>query len=132
MTTTSPVDRLLTAICAGAVPADLYTPDVELDATVPGWRMRHHGAAAVAAEYARWFADPGELTELHRRPTADGEVVEYTLRWSEGGASMEAHHVHVLTLDPTGTAIAADHVWCGGRWEAALVAQMDLVVAGAR
>ena len=35
-----------------------------------------------------------------------------------------AHHVHVLTVDSARDRIATDRVWCGGRWDAALLAQM--------
>jgi hypothetical protein len=34
-----------------------------------------------------------------------------------------AHHVHVLTTDAEGR-IATDTVFCGGRWNATLLAQM--------
>lgn len=121
------VDRFLDAVAAGSVPADLYTPDVTLDAVVPGWRLRVHGAVAVAAEYARWFTDPARIEELRRLRTTDGghvgEVVEYTLCWTEHGVPHAARHVHLLDVHPDGR-ISADHVWCGGRWPAALLAEM--------
>ena len=122
-TTTTGVDGFLAGITAGAVAADLYTDDAVLDAVVPEWRFSVSGAAAIAAEYGRWFAVPGHLEELRRHATATGEVVEYTLCWSEGGVPHAARHVHVLDLAPDGR-IAADHVWCGGRWPADLLARM--------
>lgn len=122
-TTTAGVDGFLAAITAGHVPAALYTDDATLDAVVPNWRFDVTGAAAVAAEYGRWFAAPGRVTELRRRPTTGGEVVAYTLEWEEGGVGHTARHVHVLDLAADGR-IAADQVWCGGRWPAELVAQM--------
>ncbi|MGE3285382.1 MAG: hypothetical protein AB7J32_04650 [Pseudonocardia sp.] len=121
---TTTVDRFLDAVAAGTVSADLYTDDVVLDAVVPNWRFAVTGAAAVAAEYARWFADPGRLEELRRLPTATGEVVEYTLCWTERGVPHAGRHVHVLDLGADGR-IAADHVWCGGRWPASLLAEME-------
>ncbi len=38
-----------------------------------------------------------------------------------------SHHCHVLTIDPflDGGRIVADQVWCGGRWPAALLAEME-------
>ncbi|MGD9528106.1 hypothetical protein [Pseudonocardia sp.] len=121
---TSTVDRFLDAVAAGAVTADLYADDVVLDAVVPDWRFAVAGPAAVAAEYARWFADPARIEELRRLRTATGEVVEYTLCWTEQGVPHAARHVHVLDLGADGR-IVADHVWCGGRWPAALLAEME-------
>ena len=117
-------DRFLDAVRAGeGIPADLYADDAVLDATVPGWRMTATGGAAIAATYARWFADPAEFAELWREPVPGGEVVRYVLTWEEHGVPHAAHHCHLLTLDAAGR-ISADTVFCGGRWDAALLAQM--------
>lgn len=118
------IDRFLDAICAGeGIPADLYAPDAHLDATVPGWRLQEDGPAAITAQYAGWFADPGRFEELERTSIPGGELVTYLLTWEEGGMPMAAHHAHVLVLDEDGR-IAADKVWCGGRWNAPLLAEM--------
>ena len=83
------------------------------------------GADAIRAEYARWFADPGHFDELRRYPVdgGAGEVVEYTLSWSENGVPHAAHHMHLLTVRDD--RIVADTVFCGGRWPAALLAEME-------
>lgn len=122
-TTTTTVDRFLTGLAAGAVPTELYTGDAVLDAVVPNWRFGAWGPAAIAQEYGRWFACPARFEELRRHPTATGEVVEYTLSWTEDGVPYAARHVHLLDLAADGR-IASDHVWCGGRWPADLLAQM--------
>jgi hypothetical protein len=90
---------------------------------VPNWRFTAGGADAIRATYAGWFADPGRFEELRRLPTATGVVVEYLLTWEDAGVPHAAHHVHLLTLAPDGR-IADDHVFCGGRWDAALLAEM--------
>jgi hypothetical protein len=118
------VDRLLTAIRTGRPVVELYRGDAHLDATVPHWRFSVEGADAISTEYGRWFAHPGRFSELRRTPTADGEVIEYTLRWTQDGVPHAAHHVHVLTVDSARDRIATDRVWCGGRWDAALLQQM--------
>ncbi|MDN5860479.1 MAG: hypothetical protein L0H84_17885 [Pseudonocardia sp.] len=123
-TTTTVIDGFLAGIAAGAVPSALYTDDAVLDAVVPNWRFDVTGAAAIAAEYGRWFAHPGRVEELRRQPTVTGEVVEYSVCWEEDGVPHAGRHVHVLELAPDGR-IAADHVWCGGRWPAELLAQME-------
>jgi len=118
------VDRFLAAVQAGVLTADLYTTDATLDATVPGWRFHRHGAAAVSEEYAGWFNAPGQFEELERIVVADGEVVTYVLTWEEHGVPHAAHHSHRIVVDPATGRIAADRVFCGGRWNAELLASM--------
>lgn len=121
--TRTATDRFLAAVRAGAVTADLYEPDATLDAVVPNWRMQVSGAPAIAAEYARWFAHPARIDELRRHRTDTGEVVEYTVHWVEDKVPHAGRHVHVLDLSTAGL-IQSDHVWCGGRWPATLLADM--------
>lgn len=123
-TLTGTVGRFLEAVSAGAgVAADLFTPDAVLDATVPGWRFAARGADAVARQYSGWFTDPAVLEELERLPVDGGEVVTYLIAWVERGVPHAAHHCHVLRLGADGR-IAADRFFCGGRWDAGLLAQM--------
>jgi hypothetical protein len=127
------VDSFLDAIENATIPAcDAWSPDATLDATVPDWRMHVTGAVAIRAEYARWFADPGHFHDLHRYlvagPQANGEsgvseVVEYTLSWQENGVPHAGHHAHLLTVRDG--RIVSDVVFCGGRWPAALLAEME-------
>lgn len=118
------VDRFLEAASAGGgVPADLFAPDAVLDATVPGWRFSARGAEAVARQYSGWFREPAALEELERFPLDGGEVVTYLLAWVERGVPHAAHHCHVLRL-AAGGRIAADRFFCGGRWDAGLLARM--------
>jgi hypothetical protein len=124
-TSTTCIDRFLDAVAGGeGIPTGIYTDDAVLDATVPGWRFRASGPAAVTGEYARWFASPGRFEELERRTVDDGEVVTYLLTWEEAGVPHAAHHCHVLVLDAEGR-IARDAVFCGGRWSAELLAEME-------
>jgi hypothetical protein len=92
------------------------------DATVPGWRFSVRGAEAVRAELGRWYAEPGAFEELGRTPIPGGELVTFTLRWEENGVPHAAHQAHLVSLD--GGRIDRDQVWCGGRWPAALLAEM--------
>jgi len=118
------VDRFLDAIAGGAgVPADLLAPGATLDATVPDWRFEVAGADAVARQYTSWFADPAAFEELERHAVDGGEVVTYLLIWSEDGMPHAAHHCHVLSFDADGR-IARDRFFCGGRWNAARLAEM--------
>jgi len=120
------VEEFLHAVETATIPAcDAWSADATLDATVPNWRLEARGADAIRAEYARWFADPGRFEELRRHPlaTGDGELVEYTLSWSENGVPHAAHHMHLLTVRDG--RIVADTVMCGGRWPAGLLAEME-------
>ncbi|MEJ7583263.1 MAG: hypothetical protein WKF43_04080 [Acidimicrobiales bacterium] len=125
LTAATGVDLLLDGITAGAVSPDAYAPDAAWDGVVPGWRFALTGSAAIVAEYGRWFAHPAELRELRRLATDSGEVVEYTVTWQEDGVPHAGRHVHVLTVDGDTGHIAEEHVWCGGRWPASLLAEME-------
>lgn len=118
------VDRFLEAIGRGdGVPTELFASGAVLDATVPGWRFAAHGADAVARHYSAWFADPAEFEELERLPADGAEVVTYLLAWSERDVPHAAHHCHVLHFDARGR-MTRDRFFCGGRWDAGLLAKM--------
>jgi len=120
----SAVDEFLDAVEHGAMAScSVWAPDAVLDATVPGWRFRKQGRAAIRAEYATWFADPGRLEELSRIAIDAGEVVRYVLTWVENGVPHAAHHLHVISV--AGGQITSDTVFCGGRWPASLLADMQ-------
>ncbi|MEO7397203.1 MAG: hypothetical protein ABIW84_01430 [Ilumatobacteraceae bacterium] len=121
-------DRFLDAIRNARVHVvdDLYSPDADLDATVPNWRFTVSGGECIRAEYGRWFNEPCDITELVRHSTTTGEVIEYSITWDEGGVLYGGHHVHVLTIDESADLITHDRVWCGGRWPESLMADMDV------
>ena len=133
MTTTgqsSPVDLYLAAIPAALVTTcDAFSADVIMDATVPNWRFSVSGRAAVRAELGRWYADAGAFEELERAPLPDGELVQFTLRWYENGVIHASHQAHVL--EARNGQITRLKIWCGGRWPAALLAEMADTSGGA-
>lgn len=123
--TAGAVDRFLAAVAAGtAPPAEIYADDAALDATVPGWRFTVKGAAAISEQYAGWFRDPARLVELRRLPTPTGEVIAYYHTWEEAGSPWAANHCHLIELDDEGR-IVSDSVFCGGRWDAETLAQIE-------
>jgi hypothetical protein len=118
------VDRFLAAGESATISGcEAWSTDATLDATVPNWRFRVRGVDAIRSEYAKWFADPGAFEQLRRLTTDEGEVVEYTFTWTEDGVPHAAHHAHILTVRDD--LIVADTVMCGGRWPAALLAEME-------
>ena len=120
------IDQFLNAIQSATIPAcDAWSADATLDATVPNWRLHRAGPDAIRAEYAGWFADPAHFDELRRYPVdgGAGELIEYTLSWAENGVPHAAHHMHLLTIRDG--RIVADIVLGGGRWPAALLAEME-------
>lgn len=124
-TTSTAVDRLLDVVTGARSPfaGDIYAADATFDAVVPGWRFAVTGEQ-IPHQLAEWFGHPGTLEELDRHPTPTGEVVTYTVAWVEGGVPHAARHVHVLTVEHD--RIVRDQVWCGGRWPAALLAEMEV------
>jgi len=129
------IEKFLHAIESATIGgSDCWSADARLDATVPNWRLQITGADAIRAEYSRWFADPGHVHELRRLPVVDqasdegaSELVEYTLRWQENGVPHAAHHMHLLTVRDD--RIVSDTVFCGGRWPASLLAEMEAASA---
>ncbi|HEY6473773.1 MAG TPA: hypothetical protein VIY26_12845 [Acidimicrobiales bacterium] len=117
------VERFLAGVEAGELPGGVFSDDAALDATVPNWRFQVHGGDAVRAELARWYADRGEFLDLQRTPIPGGELVEFTLSWTEEGVPHRVHQAHILRLFED--RVAADTAFCGGRWPAELIQQME-------
>jgi hypothetical protein len=122
-TSAGPVDRFLSGVESGQLPDGLFADNASLDATVPNWRFHVQGAEAVRAELARWYADPGQFLELHRTELPEGELVEFALGWNEDGVPHRVHQAHILRV--TDDRIRTDTAFCGGRWPADLIAQME-------
>ena len=123
MKSTSAVDEFVAGIEAARIPVEIYCDDVVLDATVPNWRYSVRGAGAVQTELSKWYAEPGRFEDVRRTALADGELVELTLRWDEKGVAHMCHQAHILKLRDG--QISKDTIWCGGRWPAALLAEME-------
>ncbi len=118
-----PVARYLAAIEGAAMAdCDALSPDMTLDATVPNWRFTVRGDAAVRSELGRWYADAGAFEGLRRMPLPTGELVEFTLRFEEGGVPHAVHQAHIVEV--ADGLVTHDQVWCGGRWPAARLAEM--------
>jgi hypothetical protein len=122
-TMTNPVDRFTQAIeTASLSDASVFAQDAVLDATVPNWRYTVTGASDIEAELGRWYADPGRFEEIQRTVLPDGELVEFVLTWEEGGEPHMCHQAHHIEVRDG--MITRDRAWCGGRWGAALQAEM--------
>ena len=118
----SPVDRLLAGIEAGTIAGDVFSDDAVLDATVPNWRFSVRGGTAVREQLGGWYADPGQFQALQRTQLADGELVEFTLTWTEHDIGYTCHQAHILKLG--NDRVTRDIAFCGGRWPAPLVEEM--------
>jgi hypothetical protein len=118
------IDRFCAAIASARVDeADVFCEDVLLDATVPNWHFVRQGCETVRAVLSGWFTDSGRFSTLRRTPLADGELVEFELVWDEGGGPHAYRQVHILSLRDG--RIARDTMWCGGRWTASMLAEME-------
>ncbi|HEV7688786.1 MAG TPA: hypothetical protein VGQ80_19585 [Acidimicrobiia bacterium] len=122
-TTSTAIASFLESVCGRHEP-ECWATGAVLDAVVPGWRFTTSGAAAVEAQFRGWYREPGVLEEVRRQATATGEVVELTVTWVENGVPHASRQVHVLELDDHGR-IVHDDMWCGGRWPATLLAEME-------
>lgn len=122
-TATGAVDRFLTGVESARLSDDVFSDDAELDATVPNWRFQVRGGEAVRAELARWYADPGQFLDVERTPIPGGELVEFTLSWMEEGVPHRVHQAHILQVAEG--RVSRDTAFCGGRWPADLIQQME-------
>lgn len=121
---TSSIDRFLASVRGDHGGPSAWAEGAVLDAVVPGWRFSVRGDDKIRAQFRAWFADPGKFEELRRLPIETGEVVELTVTWAEDGVPHAARQVHVLEIGPDGR-IVRDDMWCGGRWSAKLLAEME-------
>ena len=122
--TTTATDRLLDVVRGTRTAGpDIYADDATFDAVVPDWRFPLTGAEPIRYQLAEWYAFPAELEEVERHRTADGEVVAFTVTWTELGVPYAARQVHLLTI--VDDRITRQQVWCGGRWSSTLLAQME-------
>jgi hypothetical protein len=121
------VDRFLAGVEAGTLPSDVFADDAGLDATVPNWRFGVRGGEAVRSQLASWYAHAGHFLDLQRTPIPGGELVEFTLSWSEGGIDHRVHQAHIIRV--AGDRVAMDTAFCGGRWPADLIAEMEQAAA---
>ncbi len=117
------IERFLSGVETGQLSDDVFSDDADLDATVPNWRFQVRGGEAVRAELARWYADPGQFLDLERTAIPGGELVEFTLTWMEEGVPHRVHQAHILQVAEG--RISRDTAFCGGRWTAELVQQME-------
>jgi hypothetical protein len=124
MTDTNPIDSFLADLASGrGIRPGYWADDARLDATVPNWRFEQDGATAVAATLSGWYNVPITIETITRTPVPGGETVELDLSWVEDGMPYAAHQVHLLTVD--GDRITWDTAFCGGRWSAGLLAEME-------
>jgi hypothetical protein len=121
------VTEFLAGVERGSMPGDVFCDDAVLDATVPNWRFSVRGGDAVRAKLATWFADPGHFEDLRRSALGDGELVEFTLAWEEGGVGHVCHQAHIMRVRDG--RITSDTAFCGGRWPAPLLAEMAAAAA---
>jgi hypothetical protein len=122
-TTKGAVDRLLAGVESGDLPNGIFSDDAVLDATVPNWRLSIRGGCAIRDQLSKWYADAGKFESLERTPIPGGELVEFTLTWIEDGVDHMVHQAHILSV--VDNFVASDTVFCGGRWPASLVAEMQ-------
>jgi hypothetical protein len=122
--TSDPVVRYLDDLAAGRpLTASILADDVVLDATVPNWRLERRGRDEVTAQLAEWYASDAHYDWVRRQHTPTGELVEFFLCWEEDGVPFAVHQLHLLDLEDG--RIHRDTMFCGGRWSAALLAEME-------
>ena len=121
---TNAIDSYLEALESGSgLGEGVFAPDVLFDATVPNWRFRLLGEDRVRKQLGSWFKEAGQFDFLERTPLADGELVRFEFSWMENGQPWACHQTHRLTID--NDRVTGVTLFCGGRWPAPLLAEME-------
>jgi len=124
VTSNSLIQRFLDSVTDPTVGfADVFSSEAVLDATVPHWRFTARGEASVLGTLGEWYAHPGTFDSVSHVDLPDGALVQFDLSWEEDGRPFAAHQAHVLTV--SGDRITRDIVFCGGRWSASELAEME-------
>lgn len=125
------IDAFLEAVETATIETldGVFAGDAVVDATVPNWRFSVRGDHSIRHQFAHWFANPGRFEDLRRTQLPGGELVEFVLAWEEQGVPYGCHQAHHLEVDAG--RIVRDTVFCGGRWPAALLAEMEAAAAEA-
>jgi len=77
----------------------------------------------VRRQFAAWFKEAGQFDVVERTPLPDGELVRFELSWMENGQPWACHQTHRLAVD--NGRIVGVTLFCGGRWPAMLLAEME-------
>ncbi len=119
-------DRYRDAVEAGdlAALAELYHPDVLLDAHVPNWRFQVVGRTEVARFTGSGLPAPGRFTTFEVEPTANGDLL-VQLQWhqlTDRGPGATSRQLHLLRLDDG--RIVEQTLFCAGVWGPGLQERM--------
>jgi len=124
MSSNDPVQRFLDSVVDPTMGfTAVFSADARLDATVPNWRFTVYGDQPMREELGRWYAHPGSFDAVTRQALPDGELVQFDLSWLEDGVPHAVHQAHVLRV--VGDRVTSDTAWCGGRWSASALAEME-------
>lgn len=103
--------------------AELYHPDVLLDANPPQWRFQVRGRDEIVAWYRRTLAQADDIRCEAIRTTASGDVivVEWELHFGEGDDEHLVREVNLLRTD--GQRIVEQTCYCTGAWDPETIAR---------
>ena len=103
--------------------AELYHPDVLLDAHVPNWRFQVQGREAVVEHTAGGLPGPGRFVTFEAESTAsDDLLVQFEWRQDVAGGGPLVRQLHRLRLDAG--RIIEQVLFCAGIWNPGLQERM--------
>ena len=104
--------------------AELYHPDVLLDAHVPDWRFQLQGPPAVAEATGTGLPGPGRFVAFDVETTAAADLLlRFEWRQDTDHGGRVSREMHLLHLDDAGR-IVEQVVFCAGIWDRELQARM--------
>lgn len=103
--------------------ADLYAPDVLLDANVPFWRFQLQGRDAIVENFEQELAQAGGAWVVGARPVRapDAAVVELEARFPTTSGERLWREVHLVRARDGG--IAEHTIYCTGVWDPDTIAR---------
>ena len=114
--TTALAGKFVHFLETGDVSADLFTPDVLCDFTMPRWRLQAQGVEETVALRKQGHPGPGKVTRWRCDPTPSGFVIEFEEVWHENGEDWYSREM--ARADVHGDSIAVLSVYCTGDWDA--------------
>jgi hypothetical protein len=111
------VRRWIEFLETNTVPDGLFSGDVQLDLSVPLWRLRRQGRDELAQVRVGSHPWTGTVPTFRVDDTATGFVIEWEERWSADGQDWYCREM--ARADVTHGLISAISIYCTGDWDEA-------------
>jgi hypothetical protein len=113
--------RFVTWLETGVRPADLFTPDVFADFSLPQWRVQARGTDGVFHLREDGHPFPGVVRVEGLDRTSRGVLIQFEERWAAEGEQWYCRElIHCVVTDGRISELA---IYCTGDWDEAVQAR---------